>query len=322
MKKVNIAILGFGNIGVGTYQGIGINHDLIAERSGVDLSVKRILEIDTERPRPVSLDKSIYTQDIEEIYGDPDISIVVELLGGIQPASGFMIRAMDSGKSVITANKAAVAANYDELLAAEKRNGVKFRFEASVGGGIPILNSLMTVLRGNKVEEVRGILNGTTNYILTQMTQGGRAYGDVLKEAQEKGFAEADPTADVEGIDVANKLSILIALAFGDRVGPKDIPTEGISKITPADIEAAKKDGKVIKLLGDASRKNGKLEYSVAPVLLDKNHPLAGVSNEFNAVYVVGNIVGELMFYGKGAGPLPTGSAVIGDILSIAAEAG
>ncbi|MDR2458329.1 MAG: homoserine dehydrogenase [Clostridiales Family XIII bacterium] len=320
MKKVNIAILGFGNIGVGVYQGIEINREFIARRTGLELNVKRILEVDIERPRPVNPDKSIYTQNVKDIYDDPDISIVVEVLGGIHPASDFMIDAMNSGKNVVTANKAAVADRYEELIEAEKRNNVKFRFEASVGGGIPILNSLMTVLRGNKIEEVRGILNGTTNYILTQMTNEGRAYDDVLKEAQEKGFAEADPTADVEGLDVANKLSILITLTFGEQVRVADIPTEGINKITPADIAAAKKGGKIIKLLGNASMKDGNLEYSVAPVLLEKEHPLAGVSNEFNAVYVVGNLVGELMFYGKGAGPLPTGSAIIGDILSIARE--
>jgi len=203
-------------------------------------------------------------------------------------------------------------------MATAKEYDVLFRFEASVGGGIPILNALTTVLQANQFEEILGIVNGTTNYILTQMTEYGLDYGDVLKVAQEKGFAEADPTADVEGIDVANKLSILMSLAFGLSVAPKDIPTEGISKITKSDIEAAKAEGCKIKLLATARKTGDKVEYSVKPTKLPFDHPLAGVSNEFNAIFVKGNAVNELMFYGKGAGPLPTGSAVMGDVMEIA----
>lgn len=229
-----------------------------------------------------------------------------------------MLEAMRNGKSVVTANKAAVAANFDELMQTAKDNHVQFRFEASVAGGIPILNAITTVLQANQFEEILGILNGTTNYIMTQMTEYGLDYDDVLKVAQEKGFAEADPTADVEGIDVANKLSIMMALAFGLYVHPDDIPTKGISQITKADIDAAAEKNCKIKLIAQAKKTGDKVEYNVAPMELPADHPLAGVNNEFNAVFVKGNAVDELMFYGKGAGPLPTGSAVMGDVLSIA----
>ena len=229
-----------------------------------------------------------------------------------------MVEAMNHGKSVVTANKAAVASNYHLLTETARKNGVRFLFEASVGGGIPILNALTTVLRANKYEEILGILNGTTNYILTQRTVYGLAYEDVLRTAQEKGFAEADPTADVEGYDVANKLTILMALAFGRYVPPAEIPTEGITGITPQRIAEASAKGNKIKLIASAALKDGELSYSVKPMELPASHPLAGVSNEFNAVFVKGNAVDELMFYGKGAGPLPTGSAVMGDVMQIA----
>ena len=320
MKTVKIAIMGFGNIGVGTYQGLEINHDAIAEKTGIDLQIKRILEIQQDRPRPVTPAAGVYTTDIADILEDPEIAVVIELLGGLEPATSFMIDAMKAGKHVVTANKAAIAANYEKLMDAAKANNVLFRFEASVGGGIPVLTAIQNALLANQFEEVTGILNGTTNFILTQMTEGGRAYDDVLKEAQAKGFAEADPTADVEGHDVANKLSILISLCFGKRVKVEDIPTVGITGVTAEEIEEAKKAGEVIKLLASAKLKDGKVECSVGPQRIAKSHPLAGVSNEFNALYIKGNIVGETMFYGKGAGPLPTGSAILGDVIDIARQ--
>jgi homoserine dehydrogenase len=218
---------------------------------------------------------------------------------------------------VVTANKAAVAANYESLMSAAREAGVLFRFEAAVGGGIPILNALTTALMANQYTEIMGILNGTTNYILTKMTQEDRPYEDVLKEAQDKGFAEADPTADVEGEDVANKLSILMSLVFDKRIRPEEIPTKGITKITKTDIAEAAADGCVIKLLASAWQRDGELSCFIQPTLLNKDHPLAGVNNEFNAVFVKGNAVDDLMFYGKGAGPLPTGSAVMGDVIEI-----
>jgi homoserine dehydrogenase len=310
--------MGFGNIGVGTYQGIEINHDAIAAKTGLDLRVVKIAELDIDRPRPVSPDRSLFTKDSNEVFQDPSIDVVVELIGGIEPATTFMIEAMKHGKHVVTANKAAIAANYEKLTDAAKEAGVLFRFEASVGGGIPVINAITTVLQSNQIEEVTGIMNGTTNFILTQMTQAGRPYADILKEAQEKGFAEADPTADVEGIDIANKLSILISLCFDERVRIEDIPTTGITGVTPEDIEQAKAEGKVIKMLAHAAKEDGKVVCSIAPTRIDTDHPLASVSNEFNAIYLKGNILGETMLYGKGAGPLPTGSAIIGDIIDIA----
>ena len=320
MKKVDIGLMGLGNIGTGTYKTLEMNHGLIAERSGLDLAITRILEIDTTRERDITVVPEQFTQDPQVIFEDPDIAIVIELLGGIEPATSFMLEAMRHGKHVVTANKAAVAANYDKLTACAKEHNVLFRYEASVGGGIPILNALTTVLQANDFVEVLGIVNGTTNYILTKMTDEGLPYEDVLKDAQAKGFAEADPTADVEGIDVANKLTILMALTFGNYVHPDDIPREGITKITMDDIAAAKARGNKIKLIAKAAKTADGIDYSVGPMELPESHPLAGVNDEFNAIFVKGNAVDDLMFYGKGAGPLPTGSAVMGDVLSIAKE--
>lgn len=316
-KLVKIGLMGFGNIGTGTYATLEMNRDHIKKTTGIDFEIVKILEKDVDRKRDVVLPADIFTQNPDDLFMNSDIDIIIELLGGIQPATDLMLSAMNHGKHVVTANKAAVAANYHQLREAAERNRVMFRYEASVGGGIPILNALTTALRANSFIEILGILNGTTNYILSQMTDFGLEYEDVLKVAQEKGFAEADPTADVEGIDVANKLSILISLVFGVRVPPESIPTEGITKISKEDIKRAAKSGKKIKLIASAKKENGNLTYSVRPTLIPISHPLAGVNNEFNAIFVKGNAVDELMFYGKGAGPLPTGSAVMGDVIEI-----
>ena len=316
-KLIRIGLMGFGNIGTGTYATLEMNRSTIEQQTGIDFQITKILEKDLERKRDVVAPKELFTQNPDDLFLDPDIDIVIELLGGIQPATDFMLKAMNNGKHVVTANKAAVAANYDELREAAEKNKVMFRYEASVGGGIPILNALTTALKANSFIEIMGILNGTTNYILSQMTDFGLEYEEVLKVAQEKGFAEADPTADVEGFEVANKLSILISLVFGIRVPPESIPTEGITKITKDDIKRAAKSGNKIKLIGSAKRENGNLTYSVRPTLIPVSHPLAGVNNEFNAIFVKGNAVGELMFYGKGAVPLPTGSADMCDVIKI-----
>lgn len=320
MKKIKVGMLGFGNVGTGTYQTLEMNRELIEKHVGASVEISKILVSDVTKPRQVVTPDGVLTDNVADIIDNPEIDIVAEVLGGIEPASEYMLKALNNGKHVVTANKAAVAANYDKLFKAAADNGVSLRPEACVAGGIPILNAITTVLGANKFDEILGILNGTTNYILTQMTDNGLDYADVLKDAQAKGFAEADPTADVEGIDAANKLSIMMALAFGHYVHPDDIPTEGISKITKADIDKATADGCKIKLIASAKNEDGKLTYSVKPVALPTDHPLASVSNEFNAVFVKGNAVGELMFYGKGAGPLPTGSAVMGDILMAAKE--
>lgn len=320
MKTIKVGMLGFGNVGTGTYQTLEMNRELIEKHVGASVEISKILVSDVTKPRQVVTPDGVLTDNVADIIDNPEIDIVAEVLGGIEPASEYMLKALNNGKHVVTANKAAVAANYDKLFKAAADNGVSLRPEACVAGGIPILNAITTVLGANKFDEILGILNGTTNYILTQMTDNGLDYADVLKDAQAKGFAEADPTADVEGIDAANKLSIMIALAFGHYVHPDDIPTEGISKITKADIDKATAEGCKIKLIASAKNEDGKLTYSVKPVALPVDHPLASVSNEFNAVFVKGNAVGELMFYGKGAGPLPTGSAVMGDILMAAKE--
>lgn len=317
MKTVKIGLLGLGNIGTGTYKTLEMNKVQITKATGLNLEISKILERDTTRERDITVCQEQFTEDPDEIFKDSEIDIVIELLGGIEPATTFMLEAMKNKKSVVTANKAAVAANFQKLTDTAKENGVEFKYEASVGGGIPIINALTTVLQANEFVEVQGILNGTTNYILTQMTEFGLKYEDVLKKAQELGFAEADPTADVEGIDVANKLSILMSIMFDNYVAPNDIPTKGISNITQKDIEAAKAEDSKIKLIAYARKNGDNVEYSVKPMLLKNSHPLASVSNEFNAVYVTGNAVDELMFYGKGAGPLPTGSAVMGDVLEI-----
>ena len=316
-KSIKIGLMGCGNIGTGTYKTLDMNRAIIKANTGIDFEIIKILEKDVDRKRDVLIPREKFTQEPNDLFLDPEIDIVIELLGGIPFASEMMLRAMNSGKHVVTANKAAVAANFDVFRKAAEDNRIMFRYEASVGGGIPILTSLTGALQANEFVEVLGILNGTTNYILSQMADAGLAYEDVLKTAQEKGFAEADPTADVEGIDVANKLSILISLIFGQRVPPAEIPTEGITAITKADIDKAAASGNKIKLIAKARKENGRLSYSVKPTLIPFSHPLAGVSNEFNAVFVEGNAVGELMFYGKGAGPLPTGSAVMGDVIEI-----
>jgi len=318
MKTVKIGLLGLGNIGTGTYKVLEMNRAQAEAASGARLIIDKILEKDVTKERDIPVNPKEFLQDPDGVLKNPDIDIVVELLGGVEPATTFMLTAMQNKKHVVTANKAALAANYDKLMKCAIENGVIFKFEASVGGGIPLINAITTVLRGNQFDEVMGIVNGTTNYILTQMTDNGLEYADVLKVAQEKGFAEADPTADVEGHDVANKLTILMALLFDKYVKPEDIPTEGISKITKKEIEDARAKGCKIKLLATAKCIDGKLECSVKPTLVENSHPLAGVSNEFNAVFIHGNAVDNLMFYGRGAGPLPTGSAILGDIIEIA----
>lgn len=317
-KEINIGLLGLGNIGTGTYKSLEMNREVIEKEVGARVNITKILEKDIDRKRDITVSREQFVSNPEEIFKDPEIDIVIELLGGVEPAASFMEAAMRNGKHVVTANKAAVAANYPRLMKAAKENNVQFRFEASVGGGIPVLTALSGPVRCNRYTEVLGIVNGTTNYILHMMSEEGMDYEEALKDAQEKGFAEADPTADVEGIDAANKLSILMALMFDTYVHPKDIPTTGITEITKEKIEEAKANDCVIKLIAHATvQENGEIEYEVRPTFIRTYHPLAGVLKEFNAVYIKGNLVGKLMFYGPGAGPLPTGSAVMGDVMEI-----
>lgn len=317
MKTIKIGLLGMGNIGTGTYQALEMNHNKIIEASGISFEITRILEKDVFRKRGFEVPVSKFTQNPDDIFLDPEIQIVIELLGGVQFATDMMMRALEHGKHVVTANKAALAANGTLLRKTAIENKVMLRYEASVGGGIPIIHALTQALLANEFEEILGIVNGTTNYILTQMSEYGLDYDSVLKTAQAKGFAEADPTADVEGHDVANKLSILMSLVFGVTVPPSKIPTEGITRISKDDIDFASQFGYKIKLLATARKAGDELEGHVQPALVPVEHPLASVSNEFNAIFVRGNAVDDLMFYGKGAGPLPTASAVLGDVIEI-----
>lgn len=318
MKEIKIGLLGLGNIGTGTYKTLEMNREEIEATLGTKVEIVKILERDVDRDRGITVAREKFTQNPDEIFQDPEIDIVIELLGGIEPATTFMLTAMENGKHVVTANKAAVAANYSKLMETAKANNIMFRFEASVGGGIPILGTLTGPLRANKFEEVMGILNGTTNYILTMMTKEGLDYETALKDAQDQGFAEADPTADVEGIDAANKLSILMALMFDKYVAPQDIPTTGITAITKEKIDEARENGCKIKLIAHAKKnESGDIDYEVRPMYISATHPLANINKEFNAVFIKGNAVDDLMFYGKGAGPLPTGSAIMGDVIDI-----
>lgn len=319
MKEIKIGLLGLGNIGTGTYKTLEMNRDQIEGSVGAPVNIVKILEKDIDRDRGIEVPREKFVAKAEDIFDDPQIDIVIELLGGVEPASTFIESALRSGKHVVTANKAAVAANYHRLTEAAKEGGVQLRFEASVGGGIPVLTALTGCLQANKFSRVLGIVNGTTNYILDKMTTEGLSYDEVLKDAQAKGFAEADPTADVEGIDAANKLSILMALMFDHYVHPKDIPTKGITEVTADDIEDARAKKQLIKLIAYAEKmEDGSIKYEVRPMRIIDTHPLSGVHREYNAVFVEGNAVGNLMFYGPGAGPLPTGSAVMGDVMEIA----
>ena len=311
-------MLGIGNVGRGTYQTLEMNRQKIYETTGLDIEIVKILNRSPEKDRGIYIPPEKYTQNVDDILNDPEIDIVIELIGGIEPATEYMARALANGKSVVTANKAALAANGKKLAKIAQDNHVLLRFEAAVAGGIPILTSLTTALLSNRFTEVQGILNGTTNYILTQMSENGTPYEEVLKDAQAKGFAEADPTADVGGFDAANKLSVLMSLVFGVDAGPDVIPTVGITSVGLEDIKYASENGYRVKLIAGAREVDGKVYGNVEPALVPLSHPLASVGNEFNAVFVSGNAVDNLMFYGRGAGPLPTGSAVLGDVIGIA----
>ena len=314
-KVIKIGLLGSGTVGSGVIKVLEMNQQQITERVGAQLQLKTVLVRDLTKKRPV-LERYNVTDCIEDILDDKEIDIVVELMGGLHPAREYMIRAMEAGKSVVTANKDVVAQFGKDMFDSAEKNDVDFLFEASVGGGIPIITPLKQSLTANRITEIMGIVNGTTNYMLTKMTECGSDYDTVLKEAQAKGYAEANPAADVDGLDAARKAAILASLAFNTRVELKDVSIEGITKITPDDIDYAKNLGYVIKLLavGKDSAENG-VDVRVHPVFLPKEHPLASVNGVFNAIYVRGNAIGEAMFYGQGAGSLPTASAVVSDII-------
>ncbi|MEN6349982.1 MAG: homoserine dehydrogenase [Syntrophomonas sp.] len=315
---INIALLGCGTVGSGVVKLLGKNREIIAKRIGDTIEIKRVLEKDLEKCRANGVSEDIITQDINDILDDHDIDIVVEVIGGIEPACSFIMAAMRKGKHVVTANKDLIAVKGREIFDQATESQVDFYFEASVAGGIPIVYPLKQSLAANQIYEVIGILNGTTNYILSKMSKEGRDYNEVLLEAQKLGYAESDPTADVSGLDAARKIAILSSIAFNSRITLNDVYVEGITSITPADIQYAKELGYVIKLLAIAKEdEKEQVQVRVHPAFLPKSHPLAGVNDVFNAVFVNGDAVGEIMHYGRGAGQMPTASAVIGDIIEI-----
>ena len=319
MSKVDIAVLGYGTVGSGVVEVIKTNQDGINKKAGKDIHVKYVLDLREFPGDPV---EEILVHDYSVILNDPTVQIVVEVMGGVNPAYSFVKQALEAGKSVATSNKELVAKHGAELLAIAEEKNVNFFYEASVGGGIPIIRPLMNCLTAEKIDEVTGILNGTTNYILSKMYFEGLDFETVLKEAQALGYAERNPEADVEGYDAGRKIAILSSMVCEKQVDFEDVATEGISKVSVTDIAYAKKMGKAIKLLARSKQQDGKMYAMVAPYMLGSDHPLYSVNGVFNAIFVHGNMLGDAMFYGSGAGKLPTASAVVADIVEAAKQLG
>ncbi len=317
MRKINIGLIGFGNIGCGVVKILQQRKTLISQKIGIEIVIKKICDKDLGKKRDVSVDKSLLTTNASEIINDPQIDIVVELMGGINPAKDFILQSLKKGKHVVTANKALLAEYGLELFSEASERGKNIYFEASVGAGIPIIKSIKEGLVANKFSCIFGIVNGTSNYVLSQMSKENCSFANALLSAKAKGFAEKDPTFDIEGIDSAHKLALLTYLAFGKIVNLKDIFIEGISKISSADIIYAKELGYQIKLLAIAKKENDELEVRVHPTFLPQEHLLSSVDGVFNAIYVASDLAGDLMFYGPGAGQLPAASAVVSDIVDL-----
>lgn len=312
---VNVAVMGYGTVGSGVVEVIRTNGNIINQRAANEINVKYVLDIRDFPDDPIQ-EKIVH--DVDVIINDPEVKIVVEVMGGIEPAYTFVRRCLEAGKSVVTSNKALVAKHGAELLSIARDRELNFLFEASVGGGIPIIRALNSCLTADRIEEITGILNGTTNYMLSKMFYEGADYAEVLKEAQDNGYAERNPEADVEGYDACRKIAILSSLISGQQVDFEDIYTEGITKITKTDMKYAKAMGMTIKLLASSKRQGDCLHAIVAPALLGSSHPLYNVNDVFNAVFVNGNMLGDAMFYGSGAGKLPTASAVVADVVDAA----
>lgn len=318
-EPVRIGLLGCGTVGSALVDLLARQAATIESRTGLRLEITRVAVRDLSKPRDVSLPASVFTDDAADVVADPDIDVVVELIGGIDPARALVLDAIKAGKPVVTGNKALLATHGAEIFAAGAAFGVDVLFEAAVAGGVPLVRPLRESLLGEPVDRVLGIVNGTTNFILTKMTEEGASYADVLAEAQALGYAEADPTADVEGHDAGAKIAIVASIAFGVEVVADDVSHEGITGITPDDIAFATRNGYVVKLLAIAERfDDGAVGVRVHPVLVAATHPLAAVRDTFNAVFVQGAAVGDLMFYGRGAGGDPTASAVLGDVVDAA----
>jgi homoserine dehydrogenase len=317
-ETVNIGLIGFGTIGSGVVATLNQNLSLIEGKVNKKVNLKRIVDLDITTDRGVEVKSGVLSTNVDDILDDDEIDIVIELVGGYQPALNFILRAMENGKHVVTANKALLAKHWQEITESAQENGVRIAFEASVGGGIPLLAPLNDGLTANNIETIYGIINGTANYILTKMAAEGLDFNTVLKEAQEMGYAEADPTFDIEGHDTAQKLIILSILGFGVYVKQERFHVEGITRITADDIRFAREElESVIKLLAIAQITDGELEIRVHPTLVPETHLLASVNDVFNAVYLVGDVVGPVLIYGAGAGMMPTASAVVADCIDI-----
>jgi len=318
MKEIRVGLLGFGTIGTGVIKVFQQNADLLAARLGAPLRLARVVDLDIVSDRGVCVEPQLLSTQAADVLDNPEIDVVIELIGGYEPARSFVLRAIENGKHVVTANKALLALHGPEIFAAASHKGVEVMFEAAVAGGIPIISSIKENLCANRFRTVFGILNGTCNYILTRMTNEGAEFAEVLRDAQAKGYAEADPTFDIEGVDTAHKLALLIGLCFGTRINFKSVHTEGISQISPLDIQYAQQFGYKIKLLAIGKMVDGQIEARVHPTMIPLHYPLSDVDGVFNAVRLFGDFVGPVMQYGRGAGMEATASAVMGDVMSIA----
>ena len=310
-KEIQVALLGLGTVGLGVYKVLQMQKEEMQHKIGTEIKIKKILVRNLEKAAGKIEDASVLTDSWQEIVNDDEIQIVIEVMGGMEPARTYIMEAMQAGKQVVTANKDLIAADGKELMDQAKKSGCDLLFEAAVAGAIPIIRPLKQCLAGNHLSEIMGIVNGTTNFILTKMAQDGMEFEEALALATELGYAEADPTADIEGLDAGRKVAIMASIAFNSRVTFDDVYTEGITKITASDIRYAKETGSVIKLLGVARNTPEGIEVRVHPMLIPERHPLASVNDSFNAVFVHGDAVDDAMFYGRGAGELPTASAVV-----------
>ncbi|MFI5047822.1 MAG: homoserine dehydrogenase [Acidimicrobiia bacterium] len=317
-EQVRVGLLGCGNVGAALVRLVHDHADVVEARAGVPIEIARVAVRDLSKDRSLPLPSGRFTDDAAAVVGDPDVDVVVEVIGGVEPARTLIVEALMAGKPVVTANKELLAVHGRELFETAEGAGVDLLFEASVGGGIPLMRPLRESLAGDRIRRVMGIVNGTTNYILTRMTDGGETFADALADAQSLGFAEPDPTADVEGYDAAAKAAIIASIAFGARVVASDVYREGITAITADDIAAARDLGYVVKLLAIAEELDGEVAVRVHPTMVPDRHPLASVRDSFNAVFIEADAVGELMFYGRGAGGAPTASAVLGDLVDAA----
>ena len=322
MKKIGVAILGLGVVGGGAYKILTEHREFYKKNHNLDISVEGVIERNRERALSLGIEESKIASNIAEICSNSEIDIVVESLGGIEPAKSYVLASLNSGKSVVTSNKELYCKYSHELEAVAKKNGCGLYFEATCVGGVPVIRTLLDSLQGNKISSLTGIINGTTNYILTKMTDCGASYEDVLKEAQKLGYAEANPTSDVEGFDAVYKLSILSSISFHTKIPYTEIYREGITGVDPADIRCGKQLGYVMKLLAIGKSGENGIEVRVHPAFVKSSHPLASVNDSYNAVYLTGDGVEDVMLYGRGAGALPTGSAIVADIIYCATHQG